>query len=72
MDDAGEVLSARIISLMKATGVPNGLGGLGYGEEDIGALTEGSFPQRRLLDNAPLEISKERLAGLYKDALAYW
>ena len=71
-DDAGEVLSARIISLMKATDVPNGLGGLGYGEEDIGALTEGSFPQRRLLDNAPLDISKESLAGLYKDALAYW
>jgi alcohol dehydrogenase class IV len=71
-DDAGEVLSARIISLMKATDVPNGLGGLGYGEDDIGALTEGSFPQRRLLDNAPLDISKESLAGLYKDALAYW
>ena len=71
-EDAGEVLSGKIISLMKATGVPNGLGGVGYGETDIPALTEGSYPQRRLLENAPRDISKDELSGLYRNAMAYW
>lgn len=70
--DAGEVLAGQIISMMKATGVPNGIGGVGYGESDIEALTEGAFPQRRLFDNAPRDISKEDLAGLYRSALSYW
>jgi alcohol dehydrogenase class IV len=70
--DAGEVLAGQIIAMMRATGVPNGIGGVGYGEDDIAALTEGSFPQRRLMDNAPRPISKDDLAGLYRSALAYW
>lgn len=70
--DAGEVLAGRIIAMMRATGIPNGIGGVGYGKDDIGALTEGSFVQRRLMDNAPRPISKDDLAGLYRNALAYW
>jgi len=46
--------------------------GVGYGEADVAALTEGAFPQRRMFDNAPLEISKDDLAGLYRSALSYW
>jgi len=71
-DDAGEVLSGQIVSLMKATEIPNGLTGVGYTAEDIPALTEGSYPQRRLLGNAPREISREALSGLFQDAMAYW
>ncbi len=70
--DAGEVLSERIIALMKETRMPNGLTGVGYGESDLGPLTEGAYPQRRLLENAPLEISRGCLTDLYRDALAYW
>ena len=70
--DAGEVVAGRLIELMKATGIPNGIGGVGYTADDIPELTEGSFPQRRLLDNAPREIGKAELKGLYQDALAYW
>ena len=70
--DAGEVVAGRLIELMRATGIPNGIGGVGYSEDDIPGLTEGSFPQRRLLDNAPREIGKDELNGLYRDALAYW
>ena len=72
MDDAGEVVAARIIELMKATGIPNGVSGVGYGEADIGALTEGAYPQRRLMGNAPLEVSREALADLFRGALSYW
>ena len=71
-DDVGEVVASRIIELMKATGMPNGVGGVGYGEADIPALTDGAYPQRRLLDNAPLEVIREALADLYRGALRYW
>jgi alcohol dehydrogenase class IV len=70
--DAGDVVAGQIIAMMKATDVPNGIGGVGYGEADIAALTEGAFPQRRLLDNAPREISKDNLADLFRGALSYW
>jgi alcohol dehydrogenase class IV len=71
-EDAGEVVAGRIMDLMKATGMPNGIAGVGYATEDVPALTEGAYPQRRLFDNAPRKISKEDLAGLYRDALSYW
>ncbi len=70
--DAGEVLSGQIVSLMKATEIPNGLSGVGYGADDIPALTEGAHPQRRLFQNAPRDISREALSGLFQDAMAYW
>lgn len=47
-EDAGDVLAEEIIALMKATAMPNGIGGVGYGKTDIPALTEGAFPQKRL------------------------
>ncbi len=71
-DDAGEVVAGRIIELMRATGVPNGIAGVGYGEADIPALTQGAFPQKRLLDNAPRAVSETELGGLYAAAMSYW
>ncbi len=71
-DDAGEVLATQIIRLMRETQIPNGLADIGYSAEDIPALTDGSFPQRRLLANAPREISRDELSGLYRSAMHYW
>jgi len=71
-EDAGEAVAARIVELMKATDMPNGIAGVGYTTDDIPALTEGAFPQRRLFDNAPRAISREDLATLYRDAVSYW
>ncbi len=70
--DSGEVLAAEIVSLMRKTGMPNGISGVGYGEADLPALTDGAFPQQRLLKNAPREISRDALTGLFSDALSYW
>lgn len=39
-----EVLATKLIQLMRAVGMPNGLGGAGYTEADVGALTEGAYP----------------------------
>ncbi|MDX6751748.1 hydroxyacid-oxoacid transhydrogenase [Geminicoccaceae bacterium 1502E] len=69
---AGEVLAARIVELMKAADLPSGLAAVGYGERDVPALTERALPQRRLLDNAPLDMTPEILANLYRESLNLW
>ncbi|MDX1655115.1 MAG: hydroxyacid-oxoacid transhydrogenase [Candidatus Competibacteraceae bacterium] len=71
-EDAGEVVAGRLIELMKATHIPNGLDGVGYGEADIPELTEGAFLQQRLINNAPRPIGREELSRLYRGAMGYW
>ncbi len=71
-DQSGAVLSDQIIDLMKQTSMPNGLEGVGYSASDIPDLVDGSLPQRRLLDNAPIVIDREKLTELYEAALRYW
>ena len=70
--DAGLVLADRIVELMQATGMPNGLEGVGYSADDIGALVGGALPQRRLLDNAPIDVQRDTLTTLFEGALSYW
>jgi alcohol dehydrogenase class IV len=72
LKDAGRLLADTMIRLMKATGMPNGLGGVGYGEGDVGELAKGAFPQHRLMKNAPRELSVGDLEAIYRDALRYW
>lgn len=71
-DDAGEVLAGRLIELMKAAGLPNGLSGMNYGAADIPGLVDGAFAQQRLLVLAPKPVGKPELASLYADAMTYW
>ncbi|BBZ46356.1 hydroxyacid-oxoacid transhydrogenase [Mycobacterium parmense] len=70
--DAGEVLAGELIRIMRAVGMPNGLGGVGYTDDDVAALTEGALPQQRLLQNAPREMTKPVLAELFRQAMRYW
>ena len=70
--DAGDLLSDRIIAMMKETGLPNGIGGVGYGEEDIPNLVKGTLPQQRLLVMSPKIVGEAELTQLFKDALRYW
>jgi len=70
--DAGEVLAKHLIHLMRATGIPNGISGVGYGERDVDALSEGAFAQQRLLTNAPCEVGREHLRQLFRGAMRYW
>jgi len=70
--DAGEVIARQIIAMMKATKVPNGIGGVGYGQDDVPALAKGAWAQQRLLTNSPREVTQEGLEDLYLGALSYW
>lgn len=70
--DAGEILSKRLADLMRATGIPNGLSGVGYTEKDVPALASGAVLLQRLLVNAPHAVSEADLNNMYADALRYW
>jgi alcohol dehydrogenase class IV len=71
-EDAGEVLGKQLIGLMRATGIPNGISGVGYGEADVDALAGGAFAQQRLLTNSPREVSQDDLGRLFRGAMRYW
>jgi len=70
--DAGEVLASRVIELMRAADMPNGLSALGFSEADIDALAVGAEPQYRVIKNAPVDIGRDEIMGLYRAALRYW
>jgi alcohol dehydrogenase class IV len=71
-DDAGGVLAGRVIELMRATQMPNGLAALGFGSADLEALATGAEPQYRVIRNAPKDVPREDLVGLFSAALTYW
>jgi alcohol dehydrogenase class IV len=71
-DDAGEILSQRVIELMRAAGMPNGLAALGFGEADLDALATGAEPQYRVIRNAPVDVDRGALKDLFRAALRYW
>jgi len=72
IENSGDILADQIVSMMRNTGIPNGLSGVGYSNEDLDALTEKSYPQKRLIDNAPKPISREELKDIFRDAMSYW
>ncbi len=69
---AGKALTSRLIELMKASHVPNGIVGCGYSEVDFDALSDLAALQKRLTDNAPLPVSREDLRALFADAATCW
>jgi len=71
-DDAGEVLSKRLIQLMKDTKMPNGLTDIGFSDKDIKPMAESSFRQQRAINNAPRDSNLVDLENMYTGALRYW
>ncbi len=71
-EEAGQVVSERIIELMKATGMPNGIRELGFSQQSISSLVESSARQIRAINNAPRVANKQDMETIYHDALTYW
>jgi hydroxyacid-oxoacid transhydrogenase len=72
IEDAGEILTGLLISLMQKTGVPNGLEAVGYTASDVDRLVEGTLPQHRVTGLSPRPFSAEDLKKLFLDSLRYW
>lgn len=71
-DDAGEVLAGQVCRMMQAAGMPNGVGAVGYGSDDIEALAAGAIAQTRLVSNAPKPVDENVVISLFRAALSYW
>ncbi len=71
-DDAGEVVAARVIELMREVGAPNGLGGVGLSTRDADALADSAIRQRRAIANAPRETGVDEIRDIFQQAVSYW
>jgi alcohol dehydrogenase class IV len=72
LDEAGNILADRVIALMQETGIPNGLAGVGYSEEDLPRLVDKAHAQQRLLVNSPTPVGRDELGALFRGAMRYW
>jgi hydroxyacid-oxoacid transhydrogenase len=70
--DAGEILVEKIVELMQATGMPNGLNGVGYGKSDIEEMVQGTLPQHRVTKLSPRPASAEDLRKLFAESMTLW
>ncbi|KAJ1925154.1 hypothetical protein IWQ60_004751 [Tieghemiomyces parasiticus] len=68
-EDAGRVLADRLRVYFQDLKVPNGIGALGFGSQDIPALVEGTLPQHRVIKLAPLEAAKDDLQRIFEQSL---
>ncbi len=71
-DDAGEVVATRIVDMMRATRLPNGLRGIGFTADDVDALAGSAIRQHRAVANAPRETNCDDAAEIFKNAMSYW
>ncbi|MBK1786908.1 hydroxyacid-oxoacid transhydrogenase [Prauserella cavernicola] len=70
--DDREQLPFVLSSLMRDIGIPNGIGGVGYGEGDVDALVEGTMQQQRLLAVAPRTVREEQIAAILTESIENW
>jgi alcohol dehydrogenase class IV len=67
-----EALPRALTSLMRDLGIPNGLSAVGYGEQDIPALIDGTLKQPRLLAGAPRTVGARELDLVLHESMEYW
>ncbi|MBC8157709.1 MAG: iron-containing alcohol dehydrogenase [Alphaproteobacteria bacterium] len=71
-ENSGEILAARLIELMKASGIPNGLGGVGYTPAHIPELASITGALQRQLSMSPRPVAEADLRDIFTDAMRYW
>src|SRR2546423_6434781 len=71
-EDAGKILSDRLVAIMQRLKVPNGLRAVGYGKSDIPALVKGTLPQARVTKLSPRPVEKADLAHLFEESMTGW
>lgn len=72
LDDAGDVLSTEIITLMRKIHMPNGLKSVGFNNDDGLSLAKGTVPQHRVTKLSPREANEDDLRGLFLDSMNLW
>ncbi len=72
LEDAGDVLAEQIVSLMKKLELPNGLSSVGFTNDDIPALVEGTLPQHRVTKLSPIPAGETELTTLFENSMTLW
>ena len=71
-DDPAEQLPAALLALMRDIGIPNGIGGVGYGKSDVDDLVEGTMKQQRILAVAPRDVTEDDVARIFIGSIELW
>ena len=72
LEDAGNILSDTIISLIRKVGLPNGLNAVGFNDDDIDDLVEGTLPQHRVTKLSPIPVGANELKELFLGNMQHW
>ena len=67
-----DVLPGVLRRLMQDVGLPSGLAEIGYGAADVDDLVEGALKQQRLLATAPIDVTADDLATVFRGSLEHW
>ena len=70
--NAGDLLATAIAKLMRRLSIPNGLSAVGYGEQDIPKLVEGTLPQHRVTKLSPRPFNETELRQLFLESMTCW
>ena len=70
--DPREQLPSVLVALMRDIGIPNGIGAVGYGEEDVPDLVPGTMKQQRLLSTCPRTPTEDDIAAILTDSVENW
>jgi hydroxyacid-oxoacid transhydrogenase len=71
-DDAGNLLAAALVDIMKMVEVPNGLNGVGITEGDMPILVEGTMPQTRITSLSPRKVTPDDYRELFAASMTVW
>jgi len=71
-EDAGKILSDRLVAIMQRLKMPRGLRAVGYDKSDIPALVQGTLPQARVTKLSPRPVTETDLAHLFEESLQGW
>ncbi len=70
--DPRDQLPSVLRAVMRDIGIPNGVAAVGYSENDIPELVEGSLKQQRLLTTAPREVTGDDLTRIFQESMSLW
>ncbi len=71
-DAPPDVLPTVLRGLMRDVGLPSGLAEMGFGAADVDGLVEGALQQQRLLATAPVDVTAEDLATVFRSSFEHW
>jgi hydroxyacid-oxoacid transhydrogenase len=67
--DGPDALPAVLRAIMTQVGMPSGLAEVGYTEADVDDLVAGAMAQRRLLELAPVAVTADDLASVFRESM---